>query len=54
MAGFPFGRLSEVARYFGVPFDVGNLGEVKVASVCLGLTCKCGCEVFVGLAAFEL
>ena len=53
MAGFPFGRLAEVACDLGVPFDVGDLREVKVASVGLGLTCECGCEVIVGLAALE-
>ena len=53
VAGLALGGFAEVARDLGVALDVGNLGEVEVAPVGLGLAGKGVLEVLMGLGAVE-
>jgi hypothetical protein len=54
VAGLAVRGLLEVAGHFGVALDIGDLGEVEVAAVGLGLAGEGGLQVFVGLGAFEV
>src|SRR5690606_31802471 len=54
VAGLALRGVAEQARQVGVTLDVGDLGEIEVATVRLRLAGERFLEVCVGLAALEL
>jgi hypothetical protein len=53
MAGLAFGGRTEYRGDVVIAFDVGLLGEIKIAAVRLRFAGECGFQIFFGLAAFE-
>jgi hypothetical protein len=52
MAGLALCRIAEQARDLRLPFDIGNLREVKVTAIRLAFTGKRGLQVIVSFGSF--